>query len=486
MADNRSVGVSCPGGDRISDLPDNLLHHILVLIPLVEAVRTCVLSRRWGGVWTRLPRLLFQDVDAAAAAPRVRRFPDLVDGVLRGYADDVDIDDLFISVDVAAGVDDPVRLAAATAALAAPRVTARFGIFLSPDAVNLYMVGEATLQLPCFPRATEFSVTFMGVDLRMPETGTFARLTKLYLAGVRFTDDGEGISDAVSSRCPRIRVLELLMVDGLRVLTVASQSLLSLRLSAIMELERLGVVAGNLREMVVDTCFVLNNAGALMLLSVPALEKLHWEDCCPGQLRPWKLPGCLRRLVVTCLKLECLVDAAGGSSNFMRILQLFPRVHTLRLEVPIAPDHADQNNPIENVNLPYCSELEFIANQTKHKFGPTIISLLKKSSCVRKLSLQMFRREQAGYIPCTSDCNCRQLSIWRDKGVDLISLEWVVMYGFSETQDEKSFIYYIMRKAKGLRRVSLVLSVGVNPTRRFLRKLCTLSMSGCNIEFYSC
>jgi hypothetical protein len=340
MADNRSVRVSHPGvgGDRISDLPDNLLHHILVLIPLIEAVRTCVLSRRWRGVWTRLPRLLFHDVDAAAA-PRVRRFPDFVDGVLRGYADDVNIDDLFVSVDdVAASVDDdPVRLAAATAALAASRVTARFGIFLSPDAVNLYMVGEETLQLPCFPRATEFSLTFMGVELRMPETGTFARLTKLYLAGVRFTDDGEGISDAVSSRCPRIRVLELFMVDGLRVLTIASQSLLSLRLSAVMELERLGVVAENLREMMVDTCFVLNNAGALLLLSVPALEKLHWEDCCPSQLRPWKLPGCLRKLVVTWLKLDSLVDAAGGLSNCMRILQLFPRVHTLRLEVPIAP-----------------------------------------------------------------------------------------------------------------------------------------------------
>jgi hypothetical protein len=67
--------------------------------------------------------------------------------------------------------------------------------------------------------------------------------------------------------------------------------------------------------------------------------------------------------------------------------------HLVGTSIALLQDHAGPNNPIENVNLPYCSELEFIANETKHKFGPTIISLLKKCNCVRKLSIQMFRRE---------------------------------------------------------------------------------------------
>nr|CAB3458237.1 unnamed protein product [Digitaria exilis] len=269
--------------DRISDLSDNILHQILVLIPFLEAVRTCVLSRRWRGVWTRLP-LLILHAGEDAPPPRVRRFADHMDGVLRGYSDaNVDVDNLFVWVDSDTVITNPVRLAAAAAHLAARRVTGRLAIFLSPTSADMYHMagdGEAVLlQLPCLPRVTHFSLTFIGVHLEMPMAGTFASLTSMYLAGVRFTDDGEGISDVVSSRCPRIKILDLLTVRGLRTLTVVSRSLVSLRLCGVMELERLRVVAAELGEMVVDTCFVLNGgAGAAMLLVAPALEKLRWED----------------------------------------------------------------------------------------------------------------------------------------------------------------------------------------------------------------
>jgi len=162
--------------DRISDLPDTLLLHILMLLPLVEAVRTCVLSRRWRGAWTRLPRLAFDD----DAAPRVSRFGNLVAGVLRGYAGDVDMPDVLISVRRRSSAGDAVRLATSATRLAAGRVAARFHLYLSSAAVNLYnddAVEEVaeTLQLPCFPRATEFALAFMGVDLRMRSAGSRAR-----------------------------------------------------------------------------------------------------------------------------------------------------------------------------------------------------------------------------------------------------------------------------------------------------------------------
>jgi hypothetical protein len=43
------------GADRINDLPDHLLHRILICLPSTDdAVRTSVLSRRWRRVWTHL------------------------------------------------------------------------------------------------------------------------------------------------------------------------------------------------------------------------------------------------------------------------------------------------------------------------------------------------------------------------------------------------------------------------------------------------
>ncbi|TVU43231.1 hypothetical protein EJB05_09678 [Eragrostis curvula] len=44
-----------PAADRLSDLPDELLHHVMSFIKAWEVVRTCVLSRRWRYLWASAP-----------------------------------------------------------------------------------------------------------------------------------------------------------------------------------------------------------------------------------------------------------------------------------------------------------------------------------------------------------------------------------------------------------------------------------------------
>uniref|UniRef100_A0A8R7QZ28 F-box domain-containing protein n=1 Tax=Triticum urartu TaxID=4572 RepID=A0A8R7QZ28_TRIUA len=39
------------GADRISVLPDQVLHHLLSFLPAQEAVQTCVLASRWRHLW---------------------------------------------------------------------------------------------------------------------------------------------------------------------------------------------------------------------------------------------------------------------------------------------------------------------------------------------------------------------------------------------------------------------------------------------------
>jgi hypothetical protein len=60
---NRAVGASSsrgreggdPDADRLSALPDALLHHIMSFLKAWEVVRTCVLSRRWRHLWASMP-----------------------------------------------------------------------------------------------------------------------------------------------------------------------------------------------------------------------------------------------------------------------------------------------------------------------------------------------------------------------------------------------------------------------------------------------
>jgi len=48
--------------DRISSLPDTVLHHILSFVPTKSAVKISVLSKRWKGLWTKVPSLDFTEM----------------------------------------------------------------------------------------------------------------------------------------------------------------------------------------------------------------------------------------------------------------------------------------------------------------------------------------------------------------------------------------------------------------------------------------
>jgi hypothetical protein len=44
-------------GDRLSDLPDCILLHVLSFLNAKYAVQTCILSKRWNNLWKLLPTL---------------------------------------------------------------------------------------------------------------------------------------------------------------------------------------------------------------------------------------------------------------------------------------------------------------------------------------------------------------------------------------------------------------------------------------------
>ncbi|PRQ38750.1 putative F-box domain, FBD domain, leucine-rich repeat domain, L domain-containing protein [Rosa chinensis] len=67
--------------DRISQLPDGILSHILSFLPTRDAVQTTILSKRWNNLWISIPNL---DLDHNIVSSD--KFGEFVDGVLSLHA----------------------------------------------------------------------------------------------------------------------------------------------------------------------------------------------------------------------------------------------------------------------------------------------------------------------------------------------------------------------------------------------------------------
>ncbi|EXB55875.1 Putative F-box/LRR-repeat protein [Morus notabilis] len=70
--------------DRISRLPDPVIHRILSFIPTIDVVRMSLLSKRWRRMWYSVPSLEFSDADITHSAFHSRkRFCNFVDKCLK-------------------------------------------------------------------------------------------------------------------------------------------------------------------------------------------------------------------------------------------------------------------------------------------------------------------------------------------------------------------------------------------------------------------
>ncbi|KAF2923315.1 hypothetical protein DAI22_07g180400 [Oryza sativa Japonica Group] len=462
-----SVGSSAGGGrgyggpDRISRLPDELLHHVLSFVTTPEAVRTSALSRRWVGVWKRVPRLHLLEEEATKA----EHIPDHYDGILRRYAADVDIADLAITYHWDWPEVDGDR-ASAWAGFAARRVTGRFDLAVTSQVGRGGDDDErAVLDLPCFERATEISLYSSGLAVRLPAEldaagdGDFTRLTKLQMSELRFSDAGEGISGVLEH------------IAGVEALTLRTDSLLSLRLVSVSRLQRLDVEAGNLRRMRVEYCFDETRscrpwngggAAAVMRLSAPALEELGWEDACPDEVERIRLPTCLRELVVS--ELPSHIIRSMGQSDFTKILELFSGADVLKLTSPMTAtlDSEEQESLIYSVQLPYYSKLDLGVITKGHKsYGSSVVHFLKRNSSIRNLTLTLhpYHPEDKRCAPCCmSNCNCHEPLKWWDEDISLDSLEQLCVKHIWGECEGKKLIYFIMRNSKVLKKITVVFS----------------------------
>jgi hypothetical protein len=168
-----------------------MLLQVLVRLRCAQAAaRTGLLSRRWRGLWARLPGLTFCNVPARKIKSALARIP-------RRTA--VSLLEIRLMPSVEGKLDDAY---AKSLLRSAARLSPEDIVFVLPEEYHVVKRGRrVTMVLPCFHRATSIEVDTRSLTIMPTPGGELPMLEKLSISG-NIVDIG-----AFLNCCPRLRVL---------------------------------------------------------------------------------------------------------------------------------------------------------------------------------------------------------------------------------------------------------------------------------------
>ncbi|CAL4980435.1 unnamed protein product [Urochloa decumbens] len=374
--------------DRISGLPDELLHSILVGLGSAHAAaRTSVLSRRWRHLWRHLPELDLDDNPDSSPPPPPASFLDSVDGALAGYSAPT-LERLSISLSRDDDYDShsqiqilPQRVAP-WLRFAAERVAGKLCLLVPPLTMpphgepDANAEEEAVLELPVCERAKSIVLCLAEMcRVRLQPAGSFAALT--YLMIIRGRMEGSELTALVRTRCPRLRELTLIveLAATSDVVSLRSGSLHSLVLF-VRNARRIEVVAPRLEVLEVSHA-------AQAHISAPNLAEIDWHTSDAYNPLHHRFADAGRRLRV--LKV-------GKASAVASLLQQFDEVDELDLEICIpqmhffplsCPCHMEENRKIDGTALNSLEEVE-ICGFTDSREKVELVELLSCNAAILK------------------------------------------------------------------------------------------------------
>ncbi|CAL5083403.1 unnamed protein product [Urochloa decumbens] len=397
------------GADRISSLPDDLLHGILLGLGCTKAAaRTSVLSRRWRGVWARLPEFYLWGLRPVFPASCVT----IVDRALAACASPT-LRRLVIRVG-----DVNLPLKGVTAAHAAPWLRFASGcvagelfLWLPMDILPTWRQ-EQDLDLPVCAATRSIQIRLRrNFRLRPPLSGggAFAALTCLGIYdGVM---DGVELGTLVSSSlCPCLEDLSLTvrLASNFDV-CICSDSLK--RLSFRVENTRSLVVAA---PVLLEICVSKTREAHIAAPKLADVELIDDMDHCEIDEA-----GChLQRLVV-----NLRFPLAG-------ILQRFDTIKELIIDrLVIQSGTEGYNTFLKDLRRLDCESLVTQSMWTCHGFAPIMLRLLRICNGLRKFVVALSGRE--GSFGCASDCPCTWPESCRNDNFVLDSLEEIEINGFT-------------------------------------------------------
>ncbi|XP_048553354.1 putative FBD-associated F-box protein At5g50270 isoform X2 [Triticum urartu] len=474
-----------PGGpaDLISVLPEDLLLEILERLGSARAAAvTSLLSRRWRGLWTRLPSLTlslhdlpFGSIEAALHRAAARRRP----GVYIYHLN--------------------IRVAGEAGTIGAGRFSSLLwdAARLSPVELRLSLprnlqVSCLEVTLPSFHRATSMDLRARELHLTVwakpygPINGCyvpFRSLERLSLSGCHID-----LATFIPF-CPRLRVLRLNttgLIDMSNI-TVHSASL-----------EELVVEHGNrwtgrthisvsvdspVLKQLTASFHACGNIGVSIL--APMLDKVWWR--------------CSYAKPIYGLGLWGLSEVGFNTDAGRDACVQLPSVHVLSLHisaVQVYMSHilllqfsaiAGETELIQDVLSNCCLLLQNSVSfpnaelSTKgHVFGAFVLGMHLIRTALRNLKIVLLRSEVKD--ACPVNCPCDEPKNWRTETITLADLENMEIEGIGGEDHEFDFLKVIFRCAPMLKTVTVRLSDGVTPSVDWCTKVNNMFMAYPSVE----
>jgi hypothetical protein len=279
------VASTVPGGtvDRLIRLPDRVLLCILLKVGTKQAVKMGGVSRQWRRVWTRLPVLEFDGVDSSVPARALAAY--------QAHGED-DIHSLTVSPNQVDGNQTTAWLSLA-APLLSGRLRSNNRRTVTRETLQMFLAAEAghvgireAFELPCFKKATEILMDLGFLALKLPLVGVFDALRVMWLEHFWLRRE----FSITGTMFPSLQELTIRMVRGLTVLTLDSKSLVYIRLSFLLEIRQLHILAPGLDTLEVTLCFY-DEPQPFATIAAERLKVLRWEVPCVPELR--KIPHLL-------------------------------------------------------------------------------------------------------------------------------------------------------------------------------------------------
>ncbi|KAL0328223.1 UNVERIFIED_CONTAM: putative F-box/FBD/LRR-repeat protein [Sesamum calycinum] len=325
--------------DRISDLPDDILHHVFFFLPIKSIARTSVLSKRWKNLWYSFPDLDFTTVntlsnDSIVMSSTVRKRARSY--VLKGAEF---VDQILSLLDK----HSDIRVLRFRAFLSFSRLVGLIRHAVKHNVQELD-VEVSTSDYFNFPRSVINSATLRALRLKSWHPGFrlppleimkagFRSLSLLSLSRAILHDQPTLVNLFTDSSFPLLKKLHLDACYGLKHLRVECPALEDLSLENCFQLEHLEINVQKLERLKVSGCFDAYSIRTRLMIEAPTLQIMSWsynavtEECILQNLTS------LHEVVVGFLLLQEDLSSAKvqSVSNFLTGISC---CHSLTLESP--------------------------------------------------------------------------------------------------------------------------------------------------------